>query len=174
MANPAGSAAASRRVYVVMGVAGCGKTTIGAKIARRRDWPFHEGDDFHPAANVAKMSAGIPLSNDDRRPWIAAICAALNRTDGTVQMLSCSSLSRNVRDWLRAGFDGEVVFVWLKLSPAVVRRRLAGRKGHFFKEDMLDSQFGALEVPGRDEDVIIIRGDVPKSVVIRTLLEELV
>lgn len=172
-ANPGNAAGAARRVYVVMGVAGCGKTTIGAKLARRRNWPFHEGDDFHPEANVAKMSAGIALSNEDREPWIAAICAALNRQDGPVQVLSCSSLSRAVRDWLRAGFDGEVVFVWLKLTPAIVRRRLAGRKGHFFKEDLLESQFSALEAPGASEDVITVRGDVPKSAIIRTLAEDL-
>jgi gluconokinase len=138
-----------------MGVSGSGKTTVGALLAGRLGWPYAEADAFHPDANVAKMAAGHPLDDDDRRPWLAAIGAWIDervarRGTGVV---TCSALKRRYRDVLRRP---EVQFVYLEGGRELIARRLAARHGHFFRAEMLDSQFADLEPPAPDESVITV------------------
>ena len=151
---------APKPVLVVMGVSGCGKSTVAALLAGRLDWPFAEGDDFHPAANVAKMHSGHPLDDEDRRPWLAKVAAWIDerlaqRSGGVV---TCSALKRKYRDVLRR--DG-VLFVYLHGTREQIARRMAARHGHFMPVALLDSQFDDLEEPGSDEDAI--RVDIGKT-----------
>ncbi len=134
-----------------MGVAGCGKSTIGRKAAQILQVPFLEGDDFHSAANVAKMKSGVALTDQDRMPWVDAMVDACNvaqsnKAEETI-ILACSALSETVRSRLKKGLTGDCHFVHLHGEAALLRQRLAQRKGHFFKPDLLQSQFEALELP---------------------------
>ncbi|WP_328313799.1 gluconokinase [Streptomyces sp. NBC_00442] len=135
---------------VVMGVAGTGKTTIGPLVAARLGVPYAEGDDFHPAANVAKMSAGIALDDADRGPWLDAIGAWAHGRAGLGGVVSSSALKRSYRDRLRAAAPG-IVFLHLTGDRALIERRMAERKGHFMPAALLDSQFATLQPLGADE-----------------------
>ncbi|GGU02429.1 gluconokinase [Streptomyces violascens] len=135
---------------VVMGVAGTGKTTIGPLVAARLGVPYAEGDDFHPAANVAKMSAGIPLDDEDRRPWLDAIGAWAHRRAGLGGVVSSSALKRSYRDRLRAAAPG-LVFLHLTGDRALIEQRMAERKEHFMPVALLDSQYATLQPLGPDE-----------------------
>ena len=154
-------------MVVVMGVAGTGKTTVGALLAGRLGWRYAEADDFHPAANVAKMAAGEPLTDEDRQPWLAAIGQWIDEraADGTPGVVSCSGLRRAYRDLLREGRP-QVRLVFLEGSRELITRRLAARHGHFMRVEMLDSQFAALEPPQPDEDVTEVSIDAtPEQIV---------
>jgi gluconokinase len=135
-------------IVVVAGVAGSGKTTIGVQLARRLDWTFADGDSFHPAANVAKMRAGIPLTDADRGPWLAAIGAWMDDiiASGQSAVLACSALKRSYRENLLGG-RAQAVMVFLVVSREQDEARVSQRKGHFFAEPLLASQFAALELP---------------------------
>jgi gluconokinase len=135
-------------IVVVAGVAGSGKTTIGVQLARRLDWAFADGDSFHPAANVAKMRAGIPLTDADRGPWLAAIGAWMDDiiASGQSAVLACSALKRSYRENLLGG-RAQAVMVFLVVSREQDEARVSERKGHFFAEPLLASQFAALELP---------------------------
>ncbi|NMH97494.1 gluconokinase [Pseudonocardia sp. K10HN5] len=133
-----------------MGVSGSGKTTVGAALAQRLRVPFTDADDFHPAANIAKMSAGRPLDDADRMPWLRAVGAWLAGHAQTGGVLSCSALKRAYRDVLR-GSAPTVAFVHLAGSPALVARRVAGRPGHFMPAALVASQFHTLEPLQPDE-----------------------
>ncbi|MDU0303006.1 gluconokinase, partial [Streptomyces sp. PAL114] len=137
-------------VVVVMGVAGTGKTTIGPLLAARFGVPYAEGDDFHPQSNIAKMSAGTPLTDDDRWPWLDAIGDWAQQRAGLGGVVSCSALKRSYRDRLRAAAPG-VVFVHLSGDRALVEDRMSHRKGHFMPTALLDSQFATLQPLGQDE-----------------------
>ncbi len=137
-------------VVVVMGVAGTGKTTIGPLLAARLGVPYAEGDDFHPEANIAKMSAGTPLTDDDRWPWLDAIGAWAHGRAGQGGVVSCSALKRSYRDRLRAAAPG-VVFVHLAGDQALIEGRMAQRRGHFMPTALLDSQFATLQPLEEDE-----------------------
>ena len=142
-------------IIVVMGVSGVGKTTIGVRLAERLGVPFVEGDSFHPPANIAKMSSGVPLDDADRLPWLEALAAELERarrTGGGI-VLVCSALRRSYRDILRDGHD-DVVFLFLAGDKTLIGERLAARRGHFMPPGLLDSQFAALEPPGPDERAV--------------------
>ncbi len=141
-------------IVVVAGVAGSGKTTVGQQLAGRLGWIFADGDSFHPAANVAKMRAGLPLTDADRQPWLAAICAWMDDiiSSGQSAVLACSAIKRRYRDELLSGRD-EAKMVFLIISRAEDEARLATRTGHFFHEPLLGSQYADLEVPGPDERV---------------------
>lgn len=145
-----------------MGVSGSGKSTVAEGLAERLGWPFLEGDTLHPPANVAKMAAGTPLTDDDRWPWLEAIAAwiAAREAEGTPSISSCSSLKRAYRDLLRKGAP-RVRFVHVAGDQAVLAARLGARKGHFFPAQLLASQFATLEPPGPDEDAVIVDLDQP-------------
>lgn len=135
-------------VIVLMGVAGSGKTTVGEVLAAQLHWAFRDADSFHPPANVAKMSAGTPLTDEDRAPWLAAIRAyieaCLARKEGAI--VTCSALKERYRDALMAD-PVRVKLVQLTGSPELLAERIGGRKGHFMKPGMLQSQLATLEAP---------------------------
>jgi gluconokinase len=138
------------QVVVVMGVAGTGKTTIGPLLAARLGVPYAEGDDFHPQASIDKMSAGIPLDDSDRWPWLDAIGQWAHGRAGLGGVVSSSALKRSYRDRLRAAAPG-VVFVHLTGDRKLIEERMAQRQGHFMPTALLDSQFATLEPLGPDE-----------------------
>ncbi len=142
---------------VVMGVSGCGKTTLGEMLAGALGWPFDEGDRYHPPANVAKMAAHIPLEDADRWPWLEALARLIagHERAGESSVLACSSLKRAYRDVLRSG-GSRVRFVHLHGPREVLAARLAARKGHFFPPDLLASQFATLETLAPDEDGFVV------------------
>ena len=142
------SAAISPQAIIVMGVAGAGKTTVGQALAAALDWPFYDGDDFHPPANVAKMGAGVPLTDADRAPWLAALHALLAARLGAGQplVLACSALKAAYRRQLAGELPG-VALLYLQASPALIAQRLQHRPGHFMPAALAESQFAALEPP---------------------------
>ncbi len=135
-------------VVVVMGVAGCGKSTIGPLVAEALGGEFAEGDQFHPPENVAKMSRGEPLTDADRLPWLEKMAAAIRdwRTQARPTVLACSALRQRYRDILSGG-DAGVRFVYLRGSESAIGTRLAARRGHFMPPSLLKSQFETLEEP---------------------------
>ena len=142
----------------MMGVAGCGKSSVGAALGARLGVVYHDGDDLHPAANVAKMAAGVALTDGDRWPWLDRVAGVLRAGDVIV---GCSALKRSYRDRIRAGVGGPVVFVHLAGSRAVIAARMVARVGHFMPMTLLDSQFAALEPPGLDEAHVTVEIDQP-------------
>ncbi|MBP2703420.1 gluconokinase [Microbispora sp. RL4-1S] len=142
-------------VLAVMGVTGSGKSTVGVALARRLGVPFADADDFHSAANIAKMSAGVPLDDEDRVPWLRAIGAWLAAHSAGGGVATCSALRRRYRDVLREAAPG-VTFVHLAGDPALVRPRVAGRAGHFMPVSLVDSQFETLEPLQPDERGIVL------------------
>jgi gluconokinase len=147
-------------LLTVMGVSGSGKTTVGAALAQHLRVPFADADDFHPAANVEKMSAGIPLDDADRTPWLHAIGAWQARHTGG-GVISCSALKRSYRDVLRAAAPAQF-FVHLAGTPQVIARRVAGRPGHFMPASLVESQFATLEPLQPDEHGVVL--DLDRSV----------
>jgi gluconokinase len=152
--------AAEPVVLVLMGVSGSGKSTVAALLAGRLGWDFEEGDDLHPPANVAKMHAGHPLDDEDRKPWLAKVAEWITEhTDaGRPGIITCSALKRSYRDVLR----GEhVVFVYMAGTQEAIGARLASRHGHFMPTSLLDSQFATLEPPNPDERAITVPINAP-------------
>jgi len=144
-------------LIVVMGVAGCGKSSVAHELAARAGIPMIEGDEHHPPANKAKMSAGIPLDDDDREPWLRALAqrSAELLADGTPVVLTCSALKRRYRDLLRTAAP-QVLFVHLTGDPAVIAHRMAARTGHFMPTTLLASQLADLEPLAADERGIVV------------------
>ena len=140
---------------VVMGVSGSGKSTIADRLAARLGWRYEDGDKFHPPANVAKMSAGHPLSDEDRWPWLQAIADEIDRTCKASQraVVACSALKHAYRDILVHGRD-DVRIVFLNGTQDLIADRLATRKGHFMPPGLLTSQFKTLEPPDRSENPV--------------------
>jgi gluconokinase len=145
-------------LIVVMGVAGSGKTTIASGLAEKLGVPFVEGDSLHPVANVKKMSAGIPLTDEDRWPWLEAIGVRMEmeRETGHGVVVSCSALRHAYRDCLRKEVHGTVHFILLDGSRELISDRMKKRKGHFMPSVLLDSQFATLEKPTPDEHAVIL------------------
>lgn len=134
------------QVIIVMGVSGSGKSTVGSLLARQLRVPFHDADDFHSPANIAKMAGGTPLTDEDRQEWLAALAAGIrewSQTGGAV--LACSALKESYRQQLMAG--GPVTWVFLDGTEELVRQRLTNREGHYMGSALLSSQFAALERP---------------------------
>jgi gluconokinase len=148
-------------LLTVMGVSGSGKTTVGAALAQRLRVPYADADDFHPPENVAKMSAGIPLDDSDRAPWLETIGAWLADHAASGGVTSCSALRRRYRDVLRTGAPDQL-FVHLDGTREVIARRVAGRPGHFMPVTLLDSQFATLEPLDDDENGLVL--DLARSV----------
>ncbi len=146
------------QIIIVMGVSGCGKTTIGKIIADVKRFVFVDGDDLHPQTNIKKMQSGIPLNDEDRSSWLKQIIqtACTVAADGNSCVIACSALKRKYRDVLRAGIQN-ISFVFLKASYEKVYQQMVTRKSHFMPMDLLKSQFDTLEEPAADEkDVITI------------------
>jgi gluconokinase len=154
---------------VVMGVSGVGKTTVGEAVARRLGFVFRDADEFHPPANVAKMSAGIPLSDEDRWPWLDAIGAAI-RDDRHGIVVTCSALKRSYRERITSAARRPVKFVFLHGTRETIAGRLAGRKGHFMPPSLLDSQLATLEAPTVEERAISVSVEPPVEEVVEALL----
>jgi gluconokinase len=151
-----------RVVIVLMGPSGAGKTTIGRRLADALGWPLRDGDDYHPPENVARMRAGVPLTDADRAPWLAALAALVADAVAADRplLLACSALKRAYREALvPPGPESAVRFVYLRASPALLAERLAARRGHFFGPRLLDSQLAALEEPGGDEAAPVLTFD---------------
>ena len=161
-------------VLVVMGVSGCGKTTVAAILAGRLRWPFEEGDALHPQANVEKMHAGHPLTDNDRAPWLERVADWVDeRLDaGENGLITCSALKRSYREIIGRRGSG-VVFVYLAGSREAIATRLAARHGHFMPSSLLDSQFADLEEPSASEPAIRVDVGPAPGVVAQSILEAL-
>jgi gluconokinase len=157
--------------YVVMGVAGAGKSLIGSAFARALGVDFVEGDAYHPRENVARMAAGIPLTDDDRLGWLRALAdrlgAAAEADEGLV--MACSALKRSYRDLLRAR-DPSVRFILLHGPRSLVAERLAERRGHYMPASLLESQFATLEIPSPDEGAWTCDIAAPPEAIVAALL----
>ncbi|EJZ20289.1 gluconokinase [Rhizobium sp. Pop5] len=160
---------------IVMGVSGCGKSSVGEKLAEALHLHFVEGDALHPASNVEKMSKGIPLTDEDRMPWLDRIGeemkASLAKGEGII--VSCSALKRIYRDRLRAATGGTLFFVYLEGSKALLTRRMGERKGHFMPTSLLESQLATLEVPTREQGVVTVDIDDTMEGITATALRDL-
>jgi gluconokinase len=159
---------------IVMGVSGSGKTTIGERLAARMSWRYEDADTFHPASNVAKMSAGQPLTDEDRWPWLKAIAAEIDRacTAGERLVIGCSALRRVYRDVLVHGRD-DVRFIYLEGTQAMIADRLGQRKGHFMPPGLLASQFQTLEPPTPDERAVTVSIDAQVEVIVDRIISQL-
>ena len=151
--------------YVVMGVSGCGKSTVGAGLAEGLGGAFIDGDDLHPASNIARMSAGQPLTDEDRWPWLRAVGETLGAGDPP-RVIACSALKRAYRDLIRDSAGTAVIFVHLHGSHAVLSDRMQHREGHFMPTALLDSQLATLEMPGADEVTVTLDIDQPSDALI--------
>ena len=159
---------------IVMGVCGCGKTTIGKALAARLEFPFIEGDALHPAANVAKMSAGTPLIDEDRWPWLSEIGRQLREASGKDgAVATCSSLKRAYRDKLRQEAGEDLRFVFLDCSRKGLEERMRLRQGHFMPASLLASQLATLESPNGERGVVTVNGDASHDEIIAEALAKL-
>ncbi|HEY2644259.1 MAG TPA: gluconokinase [Galbitalea sp.] len=161
-------------VLVVMGVSGSGKSTVGTALADRLGWAFQEGDALHPVANVMKMSAGQPLTDDDRLPWLARITEWVDgRLDSHENgVITCSALKRSYRDLINRRGAG-VEFVYVRVSRADLEQRVTDRAGHFMPPSLLDSQLATLEEPAPDEPAITVDGGADVDTVVDRILVDL-
>ncbi len=153
-------------IIILMGVSGAGKTTIGKVLAHELDWRFAEGDDFHSAANIAKMHAGIPLTDEDRAPWLQSLRSAITGwlAAGENVVLACSALKASYRETLRVG--PEVKFVYLRGSYELIAQRLASRHGHYMNPHLQRSQFETLEEP---KDTVTIDVGPPVAQIVKEI-----
>lgn len=158
-------------IIILMGVAGVGKTTVGEILAEELSWVFYDGDDFHPQSNIDKMKEGIPLTDEDRQPWLDALRKLIgdHLRQGKQAVISCSALKQSYRDYLVDGYEG-IKLVYLKGNPGLIRARLKERLGHFMKVDLLLSQFETLEEP---EDVLTIDASESPENIARQIRKEL-
>ena len=162
-------------VVLVAGVAGSGKSTIGSLLACELGWEFEDGDDLHSAASIAKMRAGQPLTDEDRRPWLAAVAAWIDQraAAGRSGVIACSALKRSYRDVLLDGRP-ELRMVFLEvIDRETLATRLKGRHGHFFHAELLDSQLAAVEPPLPSERVAVVGDEDPPADVVREIIQRL-
>ncbi|PQZ92856.1 carbohydrate kinase [Arthrobacter sp. MYb227] len=167
MSGTSNAAGHDPRVLVLMGVSGCGKTTVAALLAGRFGWEFEEGDSLHPASNVEKMHAGHPLTDEDRWPWLAEVADWIEAEldSGKHGVITCSALKRSYREVLNRRGTG-VEFVYLAGTQQQIAARLAARQGHFMPASLLQSQFTDLEEPQDDEPAIRVDiGPAPRKIV---------
>ncbi|MBD1885818.1 MULTISPECIES: gluconokinase [Microcoleus] len=158
-------------ITIVMGVSGSGKTTVGKLLAQSLNWDFRDADDFHPSANIEKMSRGLPLEDADRLPWLLQLQAAIDRwlLENQNVVLACSALKASYREMLCRDQQG-VKIVYLKCSFQILAARLTSRENHYMKADLLLSQLDTLEEP---EDAIIIDASQPLEVILRQIRNHL-
>lgn len=159
------------QLFVVMGVSGSGKTTVGRALAARLECPFYDGDNFHPAENVAKMASGTPLNDADRAPWLARLAELLAKHEarGETAVLACSALKQTYREQLRV--SPAVQFVYLAGSFDLIWQRMTERTEHYMKADMLRSQFATLEPP-TSSDALCVAVDQNIDAIVAYILEE--
>jgi gluconokinase len=159
---------------IVMGVSGSGKTTLARGLAEHLHWEFQEGDELHPRSNVAKMSRGEPLTDEDRRPWLEAIGHWIDEREraGTSAVLTCSALRRNYRDFLREGRPG-VVFCHVTADADLIRRRVEERRGHYMPPSLLPSQLATLEPLEPDEPGFTVSAEGEREDVLNAALDGL-
>lgn len=158
------------RRLVIMGVSGCGKSSVGAELAVRLGLNYRDGDDLHPPENVAKMRAGMPLTDGDRWPWLDRVGQVLLAEAPVI--VGCSALKRAYRDRIRTAAGGPVTFVHLAGSQEVIAARMALRQGHYMPLSLLDSQFAALEPPAAEE-AITVSIDQPLEAIVADILRQL-
>lgn len=153
-------------IVVIMGVSGSGKTTIGRLLARRWNWAYYEGDEFHSPGNIEKMANGIALTDEDRLPWLASIKKVIDQCfeSGSDAVVACSALRRDYRCYLAMNLK-EIRFVYLKGAFAVIRERMKSREAHYMKAGMLQSQFSSLEEP--DDAIVVDVRESPEDIVAR-------
>ena len=159
---------------VVMGVSGSGKTTVGKLLAERLGWHYQEGDALHPPENVAKMKGGTSLTDDDRWPWLRRIAARIDewRAAGQGGVVTCSALKRAYRDVILGGRP-DTRLIYLKGSRALIKARMAARKGHFMPIELLDNQFTVLEEPAADERPIVIDVSATPEAIVAEIVAKL-
>lgn len=159
---------------IVMGVAGSGKSTIGERLAARLGWAYEDGDKFHPGSNVAKMSAGQPLTDEDRWPWLKAIADEIDRLciAGERVVMACSALRRVYRDILVHGRN-DIRIVYLEGTQQLIADRIGQRKGHFMPPGLLASQFKTLEPPKSDEHPLTVSIDAPVEAIVDDIVRQL-
>jgi gluconokinase len=159
---------------IVMGVSGSGKSTVAEKLAQRLSWSYEDGDTFHPASNVAKMSAGHPLTDEDRWPWLQAIADEIDRVckAGEHAVIACSALKRAYRDILVHGRH-DVRIVYLEGTQQLIADRLAARQHHFMPPDLLASQFATLEPPDNPENPVTVSIDAPVDAIVDDIVRGL-
>ena len=159
-------------VLVVMGVSGCGKSTVAGLLAARLGWDLEEGDDLHPPENVAKMAAGVPLDDADRWPWLERVASWIRQHTeaGRAGVITCSALKRCYRDRLRGP---DVTFVYLHGSQELIASRLSRRHGHYMPLALLDSQLATLEPPGQDERALTVEIDTAPDVQVDEIVRRL-
>jgi carbohydrate kinase (thermoresistant glucokinase family) len=159
-------------VLILMGVSGCGKTTVGKQLSIEMQIPFYDADDFHPPANVEKMRKGTPLDDEDRQPWLERLHQMIlkwNKKDGAI--LACSALKKSYRQTLRGDLDkNELQFIYLKGSAELIRERLQHREGHYMPAGLLNSQFRDLEEPS---DVLTAGIDRPVETIVSRIIDKL-
>ena len=158
------------RRLVIMGVSGCGKSSVGARLAARLGLNYRDGDDLHPPENVAKMRAGMPLTDADRWPWLDRVGQVFLANAPVI--VGCSALKRAYRDRIRTAAGGPVTFVHLAGSQEVIAARMALRQGHYMPLSLLDSQFAALEPPAAEE-AITVSIDQPLEAIVADILRQL-
>lgn len=160
------------RLIVIMGVSGSGKTTVGAAVGKALEVPFLDADDYHPAANVEKMSHGIPLTDADRWPWLDSLGHALREAADAAgaAVSACSALRRAYRERLIATAGEPILFVLLDGSHETIARRIAARKDHYMPPALLDSQFETLERPEPDENAMVLTVDLPVADRVNTIV----
>lgn len=156
---------------IIMGVSGCGKTSVGEGLSAQLGWPFYDGDDFHPQANIDKMAQGIPLNDDDRQPWLERLHALIveHLDQGKSLIVASSALKEKYRQTLR-GYRAGVRFVHLSGSFDLIHGRMQERSGHYMKAEMLRSQFADLELP---QDALTVSIDQPVSRIVTAIIEDL-
>ena len=157
-----------------MGVSGCGKSTVASRLAARLGWEFAEADRFHSPANIAKMTAGVPLDDADRAPWLDSIAAWIERErrEGRRCVVACSALRRAYRERLAAGHE-DVLFVYLRGDYETIASRLAGRTGHYMPPTLLRSQFDTLEEPQADENALVVSIERAPGEIVEAVVEKL-
>ena len=172
---PTSDGGSGSMIVIVAGVAGSGKSTIGSLLAWELGWDFEDGDDLHSAASIAKMKAGHPLTDEDRRPWLGAVAMWIDEraAAGRSGVIACSALKRSYRDQLLDGRP-ELRMVFLEVvDRETLVARLRGRHGHFFHSELLDSQLAAVEPPLPAERVIVVDDDNPPAEVVREIIRRL-
>ena len=171
MSNPSADRFA---VLIIMGVSGCGKTTIAELLSRELGWDYRDGDEFHPKSNVEKMHSGTPLTDDDRWPWLKAIAAWIDekRQAGAHAIVTCSALKKGYRDIL-IGPRKDVALIYLKGTEELIAARLSKRKHHFMPKGLLQSQFQTLQEPGPDEHPITVSISPTPEEIVAAILAEL-